>query len=519
MSMPMPAVEGPRPLINRSRAGFHTWSDLSRERLWVFAAVILIVLFRCVLFVFRAALDFDADQAVMGLMAKHLMDGRAFPLFFYGQNYMLGVEAWLAAPMFLVFGVSVTTLKLPLLAINLAVGVLLVWLLEREAGLRPRLALVASLFFLLAPLGTSSHLLETTGGNVEPFLYTLLLWLTRRRPALFGVIFGIGFLQREFTIYALIAVLVIELAGGAWRAKAAWRPVLSGFRAAAEVWLVVQLLRQVASAAGPGTSVADISNAPSNNLIEVVNRLCFDPSTLVGGFQRLATVHWAQLFGTAALPAYTFGLESRSAGQGLTGSGLVLGVAALVVLWRIARSVRTDAAWWPRCRFAVYLVVVGALSAGVYVVGRCGADSALRYDMLSLLAAVGLTAWFLAVERDQRMRRSVIAVVLAWAGLSAVGHGRLWVEYTSHPPVAAKTTIIRSLEARGIKYAGADYWIAYYITFMTNERIIVTPDTFARIPEYERQVLSHRGEAIHISRTACTGGKQVVEGVYFCPFE
>src|SRR6185436_16486627 len=151
----------------------------------------------------------------------------AFPLFFYGQNYMLGVEAWLAAPMFLLFGVSVTTLKLPLLAINLAVGLLLVWLLEREVGLRPRLALIASLFFLLAPPGTSSHLLETTGGNVEPFLYTLLLWLTRRRPALFGVIFGIGFLQREFTIYALIAVLVIELAGGAWRARSAWRPVLS----------------------------------------------------------------------------------------------------------------------------------------------------------------------------------------------------------------------------------------------------------------------------------------------------
>lgn len=518
--MRMTAVDGPRHVIHRpSLAAVHAWSDLSRERLWVFTAAVLIVLFRSGLFVFRAPLDFDADQAVMGLMAKHLMEGRAFPLFFYGQNYMLGVEAWLAAPMFLLFGVSVAALKLPLLAINIAVGVLLVWLLEREVGLRPRLALVASLFFLLAPLGTSSHLLETTGGNVEPFLYTLLLWLTRRRPALFGVIFGVGFLQREFTIYPVIAVLAIEVASGAWCARSAWRPVFSAFRTAAEVWLVVQLLRPVASAAGPGTSIADIGNAPPNNLVEVVRRLCFDPRTLVGGFERLATVHWAQLFGTTPLPAYTFGLESRSAGQGLTGSGLVLGVAALVVLWRIVRAVRSDAAWWPRCRFAVYMTIVGATSAGVYVIGRCGNDSALRYDLLSLLAAVGLTTWFLAVERDQRMRRGVIAVVLAWAGLSAVGHGRLWVEYISHPPVAAKTTIIRSLEARGIKYAGADYWIAYYITFMTNERIIVTADTFTRIPEYERQVLSHRGEAIHISRAPCAGGKQVVEGVYFCPFE
>src|SRR5262245_23477487 len=41
---------------------------------------------------------FHSDQAVIGLMAKHLAEGRSFPLFFYGQEYMLGVESWWAAP-------------------------------------------------------------------------------------------------------------------------------------------------------------------------------------------------------------------------------------------------------------------------------------------------------------------------------------------------------------------------------------------------------------------------------------
>jgi len=36
---------------------------------------------------------FDSDQAVVGLMAKHLSEFRSFPLFFYGQNYMLAVQA------------------------------------------------------------------------------------------------------------------------------------------------------------------------------------------------------------------------------------------------------------------------------------------------------------------------------------------------------------------------------------------------------------------------------------------
>ena len=57
-------------------------------------------------------------------MAKHLIEGRAFPLFFYGQNYMLAVEAWAAAPFFLISGATVTSLRLSILAWNIG----FVWL-------------------------------------------------------------------------------------------------------------------------------------------------------------------------------------------------------------------------------------------------------------------------------------------------------------------------------------------------------------------------------------------------------
>ena len=490
----------------------------SREEWLVCGAAILIVLFRSAMFVFQQALSFDSDEAVTGLMAKHLAGLRAFPLFFYGQNYMLGVEAWLAAPVFLVLGASVTTLKLPLLAMNIAVGVLLVWLVARELRIRPLLALVAGLFFLIPPLGSTSVLLGAIGGNVEPFLYALLLWLTRYRPAWFGLILGVGFLQREFTIYAALAVVAVEILDGAWRKPERRRDLLRALRVVAEVWLVVQVLRPIASPAGPGSTLAAISNAPSNNLVEVFNRLCVDPRTFLHGAQRLITFHWAQLFGIQAEYAYRYGLESNVP-TGLAGSGFAFGAAALVMCWRIARQFRAVSVRWTELRFCIYLTLVGALSAGVYVVGRCGADSALRYDMLALLGAVGLAAWFFAVEDQVWFRRLGVIAIVGWAIVSGVPHGRLWIEQTSHPPVAAKTMIIRNLDARGIKYASADYWIAYYITFMTDERIIVAADTFARMPDYERIVLEHRDEAIRISRQPCDDGKQVVEGVYFCPFK
>src|SRR5215204_4094960 len=71
--------------------------------------VFLVVLFRSGVFVFWERSHFDADQAITGLMAKHLAELRAFPLFYYGQSYMLAVEAWLAAPVFAIAGASVTT--------------------------------------------------------------------------------------------------------------------------------------------------------------------------------------------------------------------------------------------------------------------------------------------------------------------------------------------------------------------------------------------------------------------------
>jgi hypothetical protein len=518
MAAAMPATGTVQPPVERGRDRLAVLPVLTREQWLVFVAAILIVLFRSAMFVFHEALSFDADEAVMGLMAKHLIGLRAFPLFYYGQNYMLGVEAWLAAPVFLVLGASVAALKLPLLAMNIAVGVLLVWLLERELGLRPVLALVASLFFLVPPLGSTSLLLSAIGGNVEPFLYTLLFWLVRYRPGWFGLILGVGFLEREFTIYAAAAVIAVEIVDGGWKKAERRRDLLKALRVAAEVWLVVQFLRPLASPAGPGSTLAAISNAPSNNLVELFNRLCIDPRTFLRGVQRLVTFHWAQLFGIEAEHAFSYGLESNVP-MGLAGSGLGFGAAALVLVWRVARQFRAVSARWTELRFCVYLTLVGAISASVYVIGRCGADSALRYDILTLLGAVGLSAWFFAVEDNAWFRRFGVAVIVGWALVSGVPHGRLWVEQISHPPVAAKTLIIRNLDARGIKYASADYWIAYYITFMTDERIIVAADSFARIPDYERMVLEHRREAISISRQPCADGKQVVEGVYFCPFK
>lgn len=45
----------------------------------------------------------DSDEAIVGLMARHIRAGMGIPIFYYGQPYMGSLEALLAAGSFLLF--------------------------------------------------------------------------------------------------------------------------------------------------------------------------------------------------------------------------------------------------------------------------------------------------------------------------------------------------------------------------------------------------------------------------------
>ena len=310
-----------RPLLRMALAPMSS----TRERRVVYAAVVLIVLFRSALFTFTE-LSFDSDQAVIGLMAKHIAQGRAFPLFMYGQNYMLGVESWMAAPLFMLFGVSVAALKFPILLVNLAVALLAVRLLERDCGMRPALALLAAIFIVLPPAGTIGTLQEASGGTVEPLLYLLLLWIARRRPVVFGGIAAFGVIHREFTIYGVGVIIGMAVLEGAWRRRDGWLAFGKGLLSALVVWMAVHVLRPFSTALRPGTG-AVIPGQPPNSVAEILNRVCFDASTIGSGFKALVAQHWGLLFGTTVMPLKGFGLES-AVSQGVPWSGTVLRVSA-----------------------------------------------------------------------------------------------------------------------------------------------------------------------------------------------
>jgi hypothetical protein len=56
-----------------------------------------------------------SDEAIIGLMAKHILEGRYFPFYFYGISYNASCawEAYLGVVPFAIAGVGVVALKIP----------------------------------------------------------------------------------------------------------------------------------------------------------------------------------------------------------------------------------------------------------------------------------------------------------------------------------------------------------------------------------------------------------------------
>ena len=156
-------------------------TKFSESRLATVACLLPIIVTGCVLRYYIAVKAFftSFDTGTVGLMALHILKGER-PLFFYGQSYMGALEAYLAALMFQVFGVSETTLALsPILFaagwIAASYALFREILASRAGGLAAALTVAVGGWFMLW------FSLASYGGYPATFFFgTLFLWLAVR---------------------------------------------------------------------------------------------------------------------------------------------------------------------------------------------------------------------------------------------------------------------------------------------------------------------------------------------------
>jgi len=157
----------------------------------------------------------DADEAIVGLMAKHIMEGRDLPVFYYGQHYMGSLEPLLIALLSVFTGLSNISVKLVPLVFSLSL-IVLIYFLTVEVASRYT-ARLAALFFAVPPVPLLVWGLKARGGFVELiFLGALALLLTcyflkkdrasLRLIASIGFVLGLGWWTNYQVIYFMIPI-------------------------------------------------------------------------------------------------------------------------------------------------------------------------------------------------------------------------------------------------------------------------------------------------------------------------
>jgi 4-amino-4-deoxy-L-arabinose transferase-like glycosyltransferase len=183
----------------------------------------------------RGAVPFNADEAVVALMARHILQG-ARPVFFYGQAYMGSLDAYLVAGGFALFGENVWVVRL--VQILLYLGTLATtYLLGKAAFGRARSGLAAVLLLAIPSVNVTLYTTASLGGYGEALLIgNLLLILALRmskRPglggiALWGWLAGLGLWADGLTlVYTLPALFLMG-----WQLRQEKPRRLFGFAAA-----------------------------------------------------------------------------------------------------------------------------------------------------------------------------------------------------------------------------------------------------------------------------------------------
>jgi len=407
--------------------------------------------------------NLDADMAVTGLMARHILEGQ-LPIFFYGQPFCGAIEAYVAAAIFAVAGSSPQTLCLaPLLAALTFVA--LAWLAARDMW-GPAAGWWTGLLAAAPPYYFAIHGVLPRAAYIEIPLFSLLLfWLTfrlvHRRAGswlylAYGLVAGLGFWTHFLIAYALLATSLYQV-------LADWRLLLR--RGHALIWLGFF-----------------VGGAPL---------WWFNLTHHWESFSFLLQPKLSQPFGEVfqavvgmALPVLLGAWDDTSLRPlfpGISQGILLLGLAGLVgLVWLRRRGLaglaRLDAR---ACDGSELLLLALLLGIALILVKGEPVGSTRRHFVPLYAALLPLTGYLLA---RLGQRRAWLALGLGGLVLASNLAGAWATSPLGNPPlrqaiqakVQGRQEFINALLARGITRAySLDYWDCPLLTFESNERLIV----------------------------------------------
>jgi hypothetical protein len=408
----------------------------------------------------------NADAAVVGLQAMHLLRGEWSP-FLWGSGYQTSVDAVVAAALFFFTGPSPLVLMLS----TLLGHVLLTWLsydmLRRRVGAWTAAALVTPLVFTPDPVHT--YVLYPPRQAALTLVFVAFWLLDRaaspsRRPRrLLAAGAAVASLAVYADPYALLFLPVAALFGAfALRGEEAPLPRperlgrLYALVAGGVAGLVPYALLVSHPLATRGQTSLRLEVVPHNLALLLDPCLPWLLSAKVYAAKRMSDyAPWE------VGPAYH---AFQVVAAAVLAAGVLSG-AALFFSKRVPWGVRR-------------LGLAGAFMVPVTIGGFLLSPMVMDHFSSRYLAAILLAAPFALAPAAHLLRARRFALALLPYLVSAAVSG--WVSYRPfglavHPSLAVDEHLGVMLRERGIRYAVADYWASYRLTFRWREAPIVVP--------------------------------------------
>jgi hypothetical protein len=308
----------------------------------------------------------DGDECILGLMAKHIAEGREFPIFLYGQIYGLSVvEAPAGALSFLIAGTGTLPLKLAMLALWTG-GIVAYFLAVSRLSGTARSFWITLVLILMPAWALSS--MKAWSGYITAFAATAVLlnllirYQDRPRSVAWlmsGALTAIIYLAQPLWLPAVLPIVVFLLV--AHRTRAFGLLYLTGI---ASVLFVIRIV--------PAGSLFNYWTPPDRG-----------NHNLLGSFPKLFEQLYVNLTGS-------YYLRSRIDPGPVT--------AAVAYLW--------------------YGILIAATLLQVY---RLVSRRYLLWSHLLFMSVVStlLANWMLLVGRDARYLLPLSPLLVLWAGVEA----------------------------------------------------------------------------------------------------
>lgn len=405
----------------------------------------------------------NSDEAVSGLVAEHVAQGREFPLFFYGQYYMGALESYLAAPLFALGGSGLLALRLPNLLLY-AVFLALMWQLTRRLY-RPWFATAIVGLLALGSDRIVKNQLIAGGGYPEmnPAGAVLLL---------LAVTLGLGTVRRRapaFAGFGLVAGLTL------WDD---W--LVLPYVAAAGLLLLVVNRRELAGRSGAalvaGLAVGLLPIVAHNLTAAPEHRSLAVYAQLDGG----TATDWADRLHGGVLVGLSMGTGFCAPGRCADWQlwwGLAAPLLLTLSLLHTLRAPRWGVREGGRLAMAGAAVVSLVAYAGSAAAGNTPVESSRYLSCLLIsLPALLWPLWAAATGgRDgnrsglRAAARTGLAAVLASA-LLATG-SLLAAAPTLRHADEQRRGVVTALDRLGVRDFYAEYWTCNPIVFATRERL------------------------------------------------